>query len=102
MRPYASDLRLKIVQAYERGEGAQRDWARRFGVSPSCLHALWQRYRQTGSVAPKPHGGGNPGKITPYLRVVAQLHPQQPEASLEERCTQLGATTLVHVGRTTM
>jgi transposase len=102
MRPYSSDFRLKLVRAYERGEGSQRDLARRFGVSPSCLHDLLQRYRQTGSVAPKPHGGGNPGKIGPYLRVLVQLHHQQPDACLEERCAQLAATVPVHVGRTTM
>ena len=102
MRPYSTDLRLKIVQAYERREGSQRDLARHFGVSASCLQALLQRYRQTGSVAPKPHGGGNPGKIGPYLSAVAHLHHQQPDASLEERCAQLGATASVHVGRTTM
>jgi transposase len=102
MRPYSNDCRLKIVRAYERGEGSQRGLARRFGVSPSCLHDLLQRHRQTGRVAPQPHGGGNPGKIGPYLSVVAQLHRQQPDASLEERCEQLAATAPVHVGRTTM
>jgi transposase len=95
MRLYASDFRL-------RGEGSQRDLARLFGVSLSFLQALLQRYCHTGSVAPKPHGGGNPGKIGPYLKVVQQLHQQQPDASLAERCAQVAATTPVYIGQSTI
>jgi len=102
MRPYSTDFRLKVVRAYERGEGSQRELARLFGVSLSFVHDLLCRYRHTGSVAPKPHGGGNPGKIGPYLGVVQQLHQQQPDASLTERCEQLAAMPPVHGGRTTM
>lgn len=102
MRPYSNDFRLKVVHAYERGEGSQRDLARFFGVSLSFIQDLLQRYRQTGSVEPKPHGGGNPGKVGPYLSVVQKLHQQQPDASLAERCEQLAGTGAVHIGRTTM
>jgi transposase len=102
MRPYSNDFRLKVVRAYERGEGSQRDLARLFGVSLSFIQELLHRYRHTGSVAPKRHGGGNPGKIKPYLSVVQQLHQQQPDASLTERCEQLAAIAPVHIGRTTM
>lgn len=102
MRPYSNDFRLKVVRAYVRGAGSQRDLARLFGVSLSFVQDLLQRYRRTGSVAPRPQGGGNPGKIKPYLAVVQQLHQQQPDASLTERCEQLAATAPVHVGRTTM
>ena len=102
MSPYSSDFRLKVVRAYERGEGSQRELARFLGVSLSFVQALLQRYRRTGSVEPDPHGGGNPGKIGPYLRVVKQLHLQQPDASLAERCEQLATQGRVHVGRTTM
>ena len=102
MRPYSKDFRRKVVHAYERGEGSQRELAHLFGVSLSFVHDLLRRYRQTGSVAPKPHGGGNPGKIGPYVSVVHQLHQQHPDASLAERCERLAATAPVHVGRTTM
>jgi transposase len=102
MHPYSNDFRLKVVRAYERGEASQRDLARLFGVSLSFVQDLLHRYLQTGSVEPKPHCGGNPGKIRPYLKVVQQLHHQQPDASLAERCEQLVATAPVHIGRTTM
>lgn len=102
MRPYSADFRRKVVQAYERGEGSQREVARLFGVSLSFVHELLQRYRQTGSVEPKPHGGGKPGKIGPYLGIVARLPQQQPDASLAERCERLAATAPGCIGRTTM
>ena len=102
MRPYSSDFRLKVVRAHERGEGSQRDLARFFGVSLSFVHDHLQRYRRTGSVEPKPHGGGNPGKLGPYLGIVQDLHHQQPDASLAERCERLAATAAVQVERTTM
>jgi putative transposase len=102
MRPYSTDFRLKVVRAYEKGEGSQRELARIFAVSLSFVQGLLQRYRQTGSVEPRPHGGGNPGKIGPYLGIVQHLHQQQPDASLAERCEGLAAATQVRVGRTTM
>jgi transposase len=102
MRPYSNDFRLKVVRAYERGEGSQRALARLFEVSLSFVQDLLHRYRQTGGVEPEPHGGGNPGKIGPYLSVVQQLHHQQPDASLAERCEQLAEKVHVHVGRSTM
>src|SRR5262245_7448854 len=84
MRPYSTDFRLKVVRAYEQGEGSQRELAHIFGVSLSFIQDLLQRYRQTGSVEPKPHGGGNPGKVRPYLGLIQHLHQQQPDASLAE------------------
>lgn len=58
MGPYSTDFRLKVVRAYEAGRGAQRQLARLFGVSLNFVQDLWKRYRRTGPVEPKPHGGG--------------------------------------------
>ena len=102
MGPYSTDFRLKVVYAYERGEGSQRQLARVFGVSLGFVQGLLQLYRHTGGVEPKPHGGGNPGKIGQHLTAVEQLHRQQPDASLAEKCTRLGAATGIQVSRATM
>lgn len=102
MGPYANDFRLKVVRAYERGEGSQRQLAQVFGVSLSFIHDLLQRYRRTGSVQPEPHGGGNPGKIVPHRSTVAQLHHHSPDASLAERGAQLATAVQLHVSRATM
>jgi transposase len=102
MRAYSTDFRQKVVQAYEAGRGSQRTLAGRFGVSLSFVQELLQRYRQTGSVAPKPHGGGKPSKVAPHGAEIARLHSEQPDASLAERCEQLAKTAHVRVSRMTM
>ena len=65
MRPYSDDLRVRIIAAIERGEESWRQIARRFVVSVSCVIRLVQRYRETGTVQPKPHGGGQPPALRP-------------------------------------
>jgi len=64
MRPYSLDLRQRIIEAYQRGEGSQAQLAQRFQVSTSFLEKLLRRYRTTGSSAPAPHGGGRPRAVT--------------------------------------
>jgi transposase len=102
MRPYSTDFRLKVVRAYEAGRGSQRQLAQLFGVSLGFVQDLWQRYRRTGSVEPKAHGGGNPGKLVGHLALVEQVHQQQPDASLAERCERVAVAVQVHVSRRTM
>jgi len=102
MRAYSTDFRQKVVQAYEAGRGSQRALARLFGVSLSFVQELLQRYRQTGSIAPKPHGGGKPSKVAPHGAEIVRLHAEQPDASLAERCEQLAKRTQVRVSRMTM
>lgn len=102
MRAYSADFRRKVVQAYEAGRGSQRALARLFGVSLSFIQELLQRSRQTGSVAPKPHGGGNPSKVRQHLAEIVRLHAEHPDASLAERCERLAKTVQVRVSRMTM
>jgi transposase len=58
MKRYSTDLRIRVVQADENREGAMRQLAITVRVSLSCVRRLLKRSRETGSVAPKPHGGG--------------------------------------------
>ena len=52
MKALSLDLRKRIVEAYQRGEGSQRQLARRFAVSRSSVERLLKRFRTTGSVTP--------------------------------------------------
>jgi transposase len=58
MRAYSMDIRQHIVAAVEAGEHSLRALAELFSVSLSTIVRLLQRFRTTGSVQPKPHGGG--------------------------------------------
>ena len=52
------DLRRRIIDAYDNGEGTQARLARRFKVGKATVERLVRLRRETGSVEPRPHGGG--------------------------------------------
>lgn len=85
MRSYSIDLRMRVVTVVEAGEQTLQEVAEFFHLSLSTIVRLLQRYRQTGSVQPKPHGGGMPPKLN--ADAVARLLEcvkQQPDATLKE------------------
>src|SRR4029077_17473249 len=85
MTPYSQDLRQRILETVQRGEGSLRQIAQRFLVSLSFVVRLLQTYRRTGSIQPRPHRGGNPAKLGPEdLERLRELVRQQPDATLEE------------------
>jgi transposase len=63
MKAYSVDLRTRIVEAVDRGVGSQGEVAGLFGVSRTLVKKLLRQRRETGSVAPKPHGGGQRPKV---------------------------------------
>ena len=92
MKAYSQDLRKRILETVQRGDGTLRQIARRFLVSVSFVTRLLQLHRSTGSLEPRPHGGGNPAVLGPEdLEQLRQLVRQQPDATLEELHQRLGA-----------
>jgi transposase len=90
MRAYSNDLREKIVRAYENGEGSQRALARVFGVSEYFIKTLLRRWRETGSVVPKPHGGGRRPNIDQSGREhVRHIVKSDPDVALGELCERV-------------
>jgi len=80
MQAYSVDLRQRIVEAYENGEGTQKEIAQLFGVSLSWFESLLRQWRQTGSV-----GGGRQAKFTgKKLERLKTLVEKNPDATLEE------------------
>jgi transposase len=91
MNAYSQDLRKRILGTVERGEGSLRQIARRFLVSLSFITRLLQRYRSTGSLEPKPHGGGHPAALGPQdIKRLRELVEKQPDATLAELRVRLG------------
>jgi transposase len=85
MKPYSNDLRQRIIDAYQNKEGSLREIAKRFSVSLNFVWLLLQRFRKTGRVDPKPHGGGQKRKIERAdLIILRQLVEGRPEATLAE------------------
>jgi transposase len=85
MKPYSLDLREKVVTAYESGAGTQKEIAARFCVSLPWLKQLLRQKRISGSLSPKPHGGGRravyDGK---RLDALKKALSEKPDATLEE------------------
>jgi len=94
MTPYSQDLRKRILETVP----AQR---RLLATDRSSLPgqrllrhpAVCDFHRGTGSLEPKPHGGGNPAVLGPEdLERLRELVGQQPDATLEELRQRLGAS----------
>lgn len=101
--PLSLDLRKRVIVAYQTQEGSQRQLAKRFKVSLSFIRDLSRRYRETGTIEPKPHGGGAVAKLeTQHLPIVQKLVDAQPDALLEELCERFAEKTMVQVGTSTM
>jgi transposase len=93
MTPYSQDLRQRIVDTVMRREGTISQIADRFLVSVSFVTRLLQLHRATGSVGPRPHGGGNPAALTPEdLQRLRELIRDRPDATLEECRRHLGSS----------
>jgi transposase len=101
MRPYSQDLRQRIIDTVGRGEGTVLQIAQRFLVSVSFVTRLLQLHRSSGSVEPRPHGGGNPAVLTAddfeHLR---EFIRKRPDATLQECAAHLGTPcSLVTISR---
>jgi len=73
MKAYSTDLRRRVVAAYDAREGTQEQVAARFAVSLSWVRKLLRQRRDTGSIDPKPHGGGH----APAFDPAAAAEPRQ-------------------------
>ena len=58
MAAYSNDLRGRVVAAYDAGECTQEQVAARSAVSTSWVRKILRQRRDTGSIGPRPHGGG--------------------------------------------
>src|SRR3954447_12086790 len=90
MGPYSMDLRRRVAEAVDNQEGSLRQLARRFCVSVTFITRLLGRRRQTGSLAPRPHGGGHrPTLDEAGQQRLRQRLQEQPDATLEELAQRL-------------
>lgn len=103
MKPYSLDLRRRVLEAYRGGEGSQRQLAVRFRVSLSFVRNLLRLERETGDVAPRPHGGGHPPTLDPRaMRALVRLVRSTPDATLDELRERVREQTGHQVSRPTM
>lgn len=103
MRAYSTDLREKIVMAYERGEGTLDEMATTFEVDRRTVSRLLHRHREGLGLTPRPHGGGYPAILDDKrLKVLQSQVEQQPDATLEELVAHLKKKSKVEVHLSTV
>ena len=91
MKPLSNDLRQRILDAIDRGEGSRRQLAARFAVDVSTITRLLQRRRQSGAIDPRPHAGGTkPTLDHEGLQRLRKLVEQTPDATLQQYKQGLG------------
>lgn len=102
-KAYSEDLRHRIVEAYQNGEGSMAQMAERFSVSKNFVNTLIQRFKSTQSIAIKPGRGKPKPKLDEHQReIVRQLATENSDATLEELCELTYEHTGVRVSLPTM
>ena len=85
MSPPSLNLRRRIIRAWQEEKPSVEELAERFAVGTATVKRFTRRFRETGSVDPRPHGGGQKDKILPdMLPRVQQLIEGNPDQELTE------------------
>ena len=100
---YSTDLRRRVVEAWQNQEGSQRQLAQRFKVSLSFVRNLLRHYRATGQIEAKRRGGVlRPVIDGENLQLVQRLLEEQNDALLSELCKRWQERTGIRVSVPTM
>jgi transposase len=85
MRALSLDLRERVVQAYDAGEGKSRQLSKRFGVSDRWIRKLLRQRQETGSIAPKEYQRGPKPKLSSRQRDrLILLAGEKPDLTLDQ------------------
>ena len=87
---HSLDLRHRIIAAVAAGASA-RAAARRFDVSPSSAIELVQRWRDTGSYAPRRIGGHKKRRLSGEMAWLQAVMASEPDVTLMELQGRLAA-----------
>ena len=99
----SNDLRERIVQARENKEGTYKELAERFNVGSATIFRICKRFRQTGSVEPRPHGGGRQHLINEDgLHTLLELKEKYPNSTTTELSEKYVSMTNTKVSRSTV
>ena len=102
MKPTSIDLRRRIVAARLQDRQSMGQIAERFGIPKGTVQNILERYRDAGTVEPKPPNAGRKAAFGPKaLKRLARDVLAHPDATLAELRDRSGlAVSLVAVHRT--
>jgi transposase len=85
MKPISLDLRQRIVEAYDAGEGTRQEIAERFKVSVHMVKKLLVQRKSRGSIEPQQHRcGRKPLFEQQDLQWLQETVRKRPDITLEE------------------
>jgi len=88
-QPLSNDLRIRVLNAYLESDDSYETVAARFGVSVRFIRDLVKLHKETGSVEPRPHGGGAPARLSSEdldaLKRWVTAHPDWYVREFQER-----------------
>jgi len=92
-QPYSDDLRRKLLEAYEAGQGSLRELAQQFRVSWGYSKKIrTQQLRSGHKERPRQKRHGPVGRVTPQvqqqLRAAVRQQPDVTLAELQQRIQQ--------------
>lgn len=97
-KAYSDDLRRKLLQAHDRGEGSLAELARRFGVSVPWAWKISRQRRRTGQMERVEQRHGPPSRMTPAVQASLRgLVRQQPDVTLVELQQRLWVSKRIRV-----
>src|SRR5919204_4731128 len=101
MRAYSMDIRKGVIENLD--HESMRKTAKRFQVSDYFVYRLKQRYREAGTLAPKPQGGGHGPLVDEaggeFIRAVLA---EAPELTLNELCERYEGRFACKVSKSSM
>ena len=84
-RAYSNDLRRKLLEAYDRGEGSLRELAVRFAVSHGYTKKIRKQQLRSGQMERVPQRYGEHRRATAEFQGrLRQMIRQQPDLTLAE------------------
>jgi len=84
MKAFSVDLRQRILDAYDAGEGSRQQIADRFSVSLGLVKKLLAQRKATGSIQEIPKPGRTPIFHGELLEELDAYLCEHPDATLEE------------------
>ncbi len=103
MQAYSLDLRQRVVNAYEQGQGSIAEIAALFNVGQSFVKKMIRQWRSMGDLSPLPHGGGRaPSLEIKQLRLLQSKVRKPPDVSLAELLAHVQAQAQLTVSHATI
>jgi transposase len=86
--PLSNDLRKRVVAYIEAGH-SRHEAAAHFDTSVSFAVNLMKRWRETGSVDPRPRGGFRHGKLKPHRDFILEMVTARGDITMPELAKEL-------------